>query len=203
MGVWWGRELSELTALRALAPDSSDEELMCRVRDGETQLLGQLFERYGERLYRYCWRMNQDRQLSEDLVQEAFCRALRFRSSFREGHRFESWIYSILRNLQMDHWRRKKFEGEWDEGMDLPARDASASEQLTARQETDLLHEALQRLAPAKRELLIMARFEEMSHESIAEVLGCEPGAARVRLHRALSSLRENYRELVERKRSS
>jgi RNA polymerase sigma-70 factor (ECF subfamily) len=187
----------------AIEPEYTDEEIMARVRDGETQLLGTLFERYGERLYRYCWRMNQDRQLSEDLVQEAFCRALRFRSSFRDGHRFEPWIYSILRNLQMDHWRRKKFEGEWDEAMDVPGREETASEALNARQETALLHEAMRRLPPAKRELLIMARFEEMPHERIAEVLGCEAGAARVRLHRALASLRETYQSLLEGKRDA
>lgn len=176
---------------------------MCRVRDGETELLGRLFERYGERLYRYCWRMNQNRQLSEDLVQEAFCRALRFRGSFRDGHRFESWIYSILRNLQMDHWRRRKFEGEWDEGMEVAARETPANEDLNARQEVALLEAAMQRLTPAKREMLILARFEERSHEEIGEILGCEAGAARVRLHRALSSLRDTYFEMLERRKPS
>jgi RNA polymerase sigma-70 factor (ECF subfamily) len=182
----------------------SDEDLMARVRDGETELLGELFRRYGERLYRYCWRMNQDQQLSEDLVQEAFCRVLRFRSGFRDGHRFEAWVYSIVRNLQMDHFRRRKFEGEWDEGMEVAApRGEWASEVLHAKQEAELLHEALRRLPAAKRELLVLARFEELPHERIAEILGCEAGAARVRLHRALGSLREMYRQLLEQRSES
>ncbi len=183
------------------AGEFSDEELMARVREGETERLGELFARYGERLYRYCWRMNQDRQLSEDLVQEAFCRVLRFRSGFRDGHRFEAWVYSIVRNLQMDQFRRRKFEGDWDGEREAVAGGESAAERVGARQELELLHEALRRLPPAKRELLIWARLEEMPHERIAEILGCEAGAARVRLHRALASLREVYGELVEQRK--
>ncbi len=173
---------------------------MARVRDGDSAQLSILFERHGERLYRYCWRMNQDSRLSEDLVQEAFCRMLRFRSSFKEGHGFQAWMYSITRNLQMDHWRKKRFEAEWEEGYDAPAPPGDLFE---GKQEAALLHEALSRLSPSKREILIMARFEEMPHEKIAEILGCEPGSARVRLHRAIASLRETYLNLLNERKSS
>ncbi len=174
---------------------------MARVRDGDTQILGQLFARHGERLFRYCWRINQDRQLSEDLVQEAFFRMLRFRTSFRDGHRFESWMYSIVRNLQMDHWRKRRFEGEWDESVELAAASGGdARERLESLEDNALLTEALRRLSPAKREILVLARFEEMPHEQIGQILGCDAGAARVRLHRALASLRETYQALLERR---
>lgn len=99
----------------------SDEALMSRVRNGDLLPLSELFDRHGEKLFRYCWRMNQDRQLSEDLVQEGFCRVLRFRSSFKDGHSFQAWMYSIVRNLQMDYWRKKRFEVEWEEGWDAPS----------------------------------------------------------------------------------
>lgn len=173
---------------------------MAAIRDGDTVLLRFLFERHGERLFSYLWRLNQDRQLSEDLAQEVFVRILRFRSGFRNGHSFTAWMYSIARNLQMDHWRKKRFESDWEEGFDVAAAgvsEAAASEVMQQKQESELLHEALRRLSPAKREILILSRFEELPHEQIAEILGCEPGAARVRLHRALASLREVYFELT------
>lgn len=170
---------------------------MARVRDGDSSQLSILFDRHGEKLFRYCWRMNQDRQLSEDLVQEAFCRMLRFKSSYKDGHSFEAWIYSIVRNLQMDHWRKKRFETEWEEGFDAPARKEAALED---KQESALLHKALSLLPPSKREILVMARFQGLRHEQIAEIIGCETVAARVRLHRALASLKETYLNLTERK---
>lgn len=61
------------------AAAESDEELMVRVREGDVLTLSELLDRHGEKLFRYCRRMNQDRQLSEDLVQEGFCRVLRQR----------------------------------------------------------------------------------------------------------------------------
>lgn len=172
---------------------------MRQVRDGDTGKLSELFARHGDRLFRYCWRMNQDRRLSEDLVQESFCRILRFRGGFKDGHGFQAWMYSIARNLQMDHWRKKRFEADWEEGFNLPAAPATPLEN---KQETELLHKALNRLSPAKREILVLARFQELPHEKIAEILGCEPGSARVRLHRALSSLRDTYLELMNERKN-
>lgn len=168
---------------------------MARVREGETHLLSELFERHGERLFRYCWRMNQQQQLSEDLVQETFCRMLRFRAGFRDGHSFQAWMYSIVRNLQMDHWRKGRFEAGWDDGIDHPAPAAPAIER---EQEKERLARALELLPVAKREIIVMARYEGLKHEEIAQILGCEAGAARVRLHRALESLRDVYRELEQ-----
>jgi len=173
---------------------------MASVRDGDHAPLSTLFERHGEKLFRYCWRMNQDRQLSEDLVQEAFCRMLRFRASFKDGHTFQSWMYSIVRNLQMDHWRKKRFEAQWEEGWDAPA---PGQTPLEDKQEAALLHKALAMLPPSKREILVMARFQGLRHEQIAEIIGCETVAARVRLHRALASLKQTYLELLEGKSTS
>jgi RNA polymerase sigma factor (sigma-70 family) len=170
---------------------------MTSVREGNHAPLSTLFERHGEKLFRYCWRMNQDRQLSEDLVQEAFCRVLRFRASFKDGHSFQAWMYSIVRNLQMDHWRKKRFEAEWEEGRDIPAPTQAGLEE---KQEAALLHKALSMLSPSKREILVMARFQGLKHEQIAEIIGCETVAARVRLHRALASLKEIYLDLLERR---
>lgn len=171
---------------------------MSRIRDGEPQLMASIFERHGERLFRYCWRMTQDRQASEDLVQEVFLKMMRFRESYRDGHSFQAWMYSIARNLQMDLWRRKRFEGEWDEGLEPSV---APSTHVENEQETALLQQALALLPAAKRDILVMARFQELPHAEIAAVLGCEVGSARVRLHRAIESLRETYQQLLERRR--
>jgi RNA polymerase sigma-70 factor (ECF subfamily) len=122
---------------------------------------------------------------------------LRFKASYKDGHSFEAWLYSIVRNLQMDHWRKKRFEAEWEEGFDAPT---PAHIPLEDEEQAALLHKALNLLPPSKREILVLARFEGLRHEQIAQVVGCEPVAARVRLHRALASLKEIYLNLLERK---
>jgi RNA polymerase sigma-70 factor (ECF subfamily) len=99
--------------------------------------------------------------------------------------------------MQMDHWRKRRFEAQWEEGWDAPSPTEKGLEQA---QETELLHKALGLLPPSKREILVMARFQGMKHEEIAAVIGCEPAAARVRLHRALASLKETYLGLLRRR---
>lgn len=190
----------ELTAqAKEATADWSDEELMAGIRDGDTALVRHLFERHGDRLFRYLWRLNQDQCLSEDLAQEVFFRMLRFRASFKNGLSFTAWMYSIARNAQMDHWRKSRWESQWEEGYD--AAGPVGADRMEQQQESELLQQALRRLPPAKREILILSRIEEMAHEQIGAILGCEAGAARVRLHRALTSLRHTYMKLLDEKK--
>jgi RNA polymerase sigma-70 factor (ECF subfamily) len=70
------------------------------------------------------------------------------------------------------------------------------------RQQTQMLEKALYKLPVEKRELLVMARYEEMKYEQIAKVLGCEVGAVKVRVHRALKDLRDIYLRLTGEKTS-
>ena len=63
-------------------------------------------------------------------------------------------------------------------------------------QQTRLLECALFKLTPEKREVLILSRYQEMKYEQIAELMGCEVGAVKVRVHRALKELREIYFKL-------
>ena len=65
---------------------------------------------------------------------------------------------------------------------------------LEERERSELLQKALQRLPREKRELLLLARYGEMKYEAIGELLGASVGAIKVRVHRALKELREEYR---------
>ena len=70
-------------------------------------------------------------------------------------------------------------------------------ERLEEEERAGQLRRALDLLAPDKREVLLLARFGELKHDRIADLLGISPGAVRVRLHRALKDLREAYRQVT------
>src|SRR5262249_32080385 len=74
------------------------------------------------------------------------------------------------------------------------SRETGPGEELEKRERSELLQRALQRLPREKRELLLLARFGEMKYEAIGELLGASVGAIKVRVHRALKELREEYR---------
>ncbi len=165
---------------------------MLQVRNGEAELLGVLFDRYQAPLYNFYTKMTQDRALSEDLVQDVFLRILRYRQTYRPGTAFRTWMYQIARNARLDHVRKVRPEAPL---LAEPAAPAPA-DPAQQKQEAQLLQRALMQLPEDKREILILSRFQELKYEEIARLMGCEVGAVKVRVHRALQQLRETFRQL-------
>lgn len=180
-----------------LAP--SDNSIMEQVREGEVNKLGVLFERHHLLLFNFFLRSCGDRAASEDLVQEVFLRILRYRHTFRGESKFTVWMFSIARNTFADHYRKRQREQPLTEEQHERAHpDPLASEALAERDEHKLLHKALARLSPEKREVLLLSRFQELKYEDIAEMLHCPVGTIKARVHWALKDLREHFLELTE-----
>jgi RNA polymerase sigma factor (sigma-70 family) len=170
-----------------------DEDLMLEVRDGAGQTLGVLFDRYQAPLFNFYSKMTGDRILSEDLVQEVFLRILKYRQSYTPGMPFRSWMYQIARNARLDHFRKQRPETNWSAEMEphVPAGDPAQK-----KQEAALLHRALMQLPEEKREVLVLSRFQELKHDEIAKLVGCDVGAVKVRVHRALQELKQVFYRL-------
>lgn len=164
---------------------------MLQVRDGEVQMLGVLFDRYQAPLFNFYSKMTQDRTVSEDLVQEVFLRILRYRQTYRPGTTFRTWMYQIARNTRLDQVRKVRPESPLV--AEPIAAGANTGDPAVRQQEAQLLQRALMQLPEDKREILVLSRFQELKYEEIARLLGCETGAVKVRVHRALQQLREIY----------
>lgn len=178
----------------------SDSALMERVRDGDLDLLSELFERHHRRLYQFFLRLARDRSAAEDLVQEVFVRLIKYRHTWRDKAEFVPWMFALARNAAVDHFRARGRDSKRDAAAlpDSPPEVAPrAVERLEERERAAQLRAALDLLAPDKREVLLLARFGELRHDRIAQMLGISPGAVRVRLHRALKELREAYRRVT------
>jgi RNA polymerase sigma factor (sigma-70 family) len=174
--------------------DESDETVMLDVRRGDTQRLAILFERYHARLFDFFSRLNGNPAASEDLVQEVFFRVLKYRNTFQEGSRFRTWMYQIARNVRFQHHRQNPLvESVQDNRVLFPP------DSLQNDEEARLLQCALQELPEETRELLILAWLQEMPYAEIADLLGVEVGAVKVRVHRGLKRLRELYLNLSKR----
>ena len=171
--------------------ERSDEQLMLEVRDGDESALGVLFERHHESVYRYLLRMTGTPHVSEDLVQDAFMRVLRYSGSFRDDSKFRPWLYRVAHNVCTDHFKRSSKRTEFGTD-DLEAVDESpgSHDLLESRERAGILKDALMSLPQDKRELLILARYEAMPYEEIGNLLECSVGAVKVRVHRATAALR-------------
>src|SRR5687767_15977962 len=78
---------------------------MQAVRDGEVGKLGVLFERHHVAVFDFLCRMTGDRTAAEDMVQDVFVRMLKYRASFRDDGRFDTWMFRIARNARADYFR--------------------------------------------------------------------------------------------------
>lgn len=176
---------------------ASDEALMYRLSRGEMPCAAHLFERYHVRLYNFFLRLTADRSLSEDLTQTVFERLIRYRESYVEGSPFRSWIYQIARNARIDYFRKKRPVASDFSEADDPADPAlSAGRQLEDREEQQRLHRALRKLPDEQREVLVLARFQQLKYREVAELMGTTEGAVKVRVHRAIKDLRDIYLKL-------
>lgn len=179
--------------MSSLAPQS-DTELMRAVRDGDLSRLGVLFERHHRRLFSLFRRLGVAAAPAEDLVQEVFFRMLKYRAQFRDDGDLLPWMYQLSRNLAMDHHRRRGREAVAPEEAPEPVDTAPlAAETLERDDAARRMRRALASLPLAKRELLVLARYQLLRYDQIAQVLGCSAGAVRVRVHRAIKDLRDVY----------
>jgi RNA polymerase sigma factor (sigma-70 family) len=175
----------------------SDGELMQAVQGGDLSQLGLLFERYHVAVYRYCLRMTSKPDLSEDMVQEAFTRVLKYARTFREGTNFRAWMFRVARNVCNDHFRKYRRETPLEEPEARASAEPLVAETLEREEDLGRLRVALEQLPEDRRELLILSRFERRKYDEIAQLLDCSVGAVKVRVHRAVKQLREIYLELA------
>ena len=167
--------------------ERSDAQLMADVRDGNSDALGVLFSRHHDGVYALCARLIQDRDLADDITQEVFLRVWRYAGSFRGRSAFRTWLFRLTYNACADV-RRRDARRQDASVLELWTRDVPSND-LTDRH--ILLETALGRLAPRERAVLVLSRFHGLEYAEIARIIRCSPGAARVRLHRAMNELRK------------
>ena len=136
--------------------------------------------------------LTRDRHLSEELTQDAFCRAFTSRSGFRSDSDAFTWLCAIAKNLYADELRRRK---RFDE---LPQDIASGADMeldLADKEQVFRIHTLLHGLAEPYREVFELRVFGELSFRQIGTVFGKTESWARVTYHRARLQLQERMED--------
>ena len=158
-------------------------DLMVRYQAGDHAAFEELYRLTVDSVESYL-RRRADPRTSADLVQETYLRVHRARRTYRPDLPFRPWLFAIARHvaLQVARTRRRRWSREVVvEPFPEPASPLPETDVLARR----LLEEALARLPPAQREVVLLAQVEGMSSVEISKVIGVTPGAIKVRLHRA------------------
>jgi len=169
---------------------------MLAVRDGDIDGLGELFERHHRCLYAFCLHLASQPAAAEDIVQNVFHRILKYRHTYRDDGSFTTWMYHLARTCAADFFHKQAAAPAPAHPADFHAHTApEPSPDASAAQGDDLalLRIALAKLSAADREILILSRLQNLEYKETARILNCSEGAAKVRAHRALKTLRETY----------
>lgn len=168
---------------------------MLRVKSGDLDKMGLLFERYNRPLFGFFYHMTHKPDLSEDLVQNVFYRMLKYRHTFTGDGEFRTWMYHLARNVLNDSVRQNRSFNFYDlnDLADQIGGGVPADEGFERQQDQEFLHEAMGTLSPEYREVLILSRFQEMKYDEIAKVLQINEGTVKVRVHRALGELKKRF----------
>ncbi len=173
-------------------------------RAGESEAFGLLVRRYQDRLYPTILRLTGCADDALDLLQDAFLRAFEKLDRFHGDSSFYTWVYRIAVNLALSNRRRRRLAHrvEAPNGFDSESSDDPSKSDPTLpveRAERDrLIQNALSRLQPEQRAVVVLKDLDGLRYEEIADILGIPIGTVRSRLHRARSELREQLRWVLD-----
>ena len=177
---------------------SDDDRLIAECLKGNTAAFGELVSRYPDRLFNTMLRLVDHAEDARDVVQEAFLHAYQSLHSFKGDSLFFTWLYRIGVNTAISMKRKQRpllrvqATREGEGGIDPldPSEVNRPGYALEMAEEERRVQEALSRLSPEHRAVLVMKDMEGMKYEEMAEVLEVPVGTIRSRLHRARLELR-------------
>jgi RNA polymerase sigma-70 factor (ECF subfamily) len=184
---------------RTAPVSASDNQLIAECLQGQTAAFGELVHRYQDRLYNTVYRLLDNAEDAQDVVQDAFVHAYQSLTSFKGDSLFYTWLYRIAVNTAIS-WRRKQrsfsrlhLDQDGRGGME-PADLSEGSQPAHALEQAEegrRVQIALNRVSAEHRAVLILKDMEGQKYETMAEVLQVPIGTIRSRLHRARMELRE------------
>lgn len=163
-----------------LNPPVDEYTLVQQAKQNDTRAFEQLYRLHRGRVYGLCTRLCRDRDMADDLTQEAFVLAWRKLSTFRGDSAFGSWLYRITTNVVLSYLRKQKnfmtsLKSEYSEEQAIvPA----VVERLT-------LDKAIGKLPDGARAVFVLYSVEGYSHSEIGGMLKIAVGSSKAQLHRA------------------
>ncbi len=178
---------------------ADDHRLIAECLQGDTAAFGVLVRRYQDRLYHTVYRMVDNAEDAYDVVQEAFLSAYQSLESFKGDSLFFTWLYRIAVNTAISLKRKQRAVVSIDAGRNgepgIEPQDTSETSRpghaMEQAEQQRRIRQALARLSPEHRAVLVMKDMEGQKYETMAEVLDVPIGTIRSRLHRARLELRE------------
>ena len=183
----------------------SSEDLMARIAKGDQDAFEILVNRHQTSVLNLIYRFVGDRTQAKDLAQEVFIRVWQAAKSYEPKAKFTTWIYRITANRcfnELKSSRRKKWfsfnrsdeDGEHAFEETLADSAPSAEDLLLEKERSRQISDALQNLPDNQRMALVLKRYDDLSYQEIAQIIGCSVSAVESLLVRAKRTLQEKLK---------
>jgi RNA polymerase sigma-70 factor (ECF subfamily) len=201
-----GRALSQSAYV-----DASDQDLAALAARGREGAFRELLVRYERPVFSLVFRMVRDRNLAEDLAQEAFIRAFNAIHSYKSSYKFSNWIFKIANNHTIDYLRKRKLDTVSIHGsphatsedeksrtaLNLQSTDETPAEYVENRELGGQIEDAIAELRPEYRTVILLRHVEGHSYDEIADIMELPLGTVKTYLHRARGELKESLGHLA------
>lgn len=190
--------------------EKSDQQLAVLARRGDERAARELVERFQRPVFSIVHRMVRDRELAEDLAQEAFVRTFNNLDRYDPSYKFSSWLFKIAYNLTVDHLRRKELrtvsihgapdavtsEQQEATAVTLESDEEAPDERLEALELADELERAIATLREDYRTAILLRHVEGRAYEEIAEIMDIPLGTVKTYIFRARRQLRDELADV-------
>jgi len=192
------------------AGEPDDVELVKRCQAGDSSAFNDLITRYRSKVFTMIYGMVQNEQDAWDLAQEGFLKAWKSIHRFKGESSFYTWLYRIMTNVTIDSLRRKgvRGEAEFDDRIapvnvepgsrTTPSSSPLPNKKLEFQEIRGRIDEAIAKLSPEHRAVIVMKEIEDLQYSEIAEILSCSLGTVMSRLFYARKKLQSLLRDLYE-----
>lgn len=193
-----------MTAAQVALTQEENAAIARGLKRQDAELLDRLIEQYQHRLLRYLLFLTGRREVAEDLFQETWMRVLIRGAQYNGKARFDTWLFTIARNLVIDLSRKRTMSSldemsennEDERPFEVAMTGPSPLEQFASREDSAEVGEVLLTLDTSYREVLVLRFYEEMSLEEIAGVTRAPLSTVKSRLYRGLASLKPELEKL-------
>lgn len=174
----------------------NDNELISRVLSGDQQAYAGLVSRYQSYVFTLALRMVKSRQDAEEVAQDSFIKAYKYLGDFKGASKFSTWLYTIVNNTAISFLRKKKVEiHSLDNEKVFEVADSKESgmgaNMIEQKSKMAMVNQAISMLNPDDAQIITLFYKAEQSLDETAQILGIEINAAKVRLYRARTRLKE------------
>lgn len=172
-------------------PRTMDEPALVRAAQTDAQAFGALYDRYVQRVYRYCYYRTSSPPDAEDITAQIFLTALEGLPRYRQDGHFAAWLFSIARKKVADFHRRAPHMHDLLDESTLPPIHTDLAMDVETSERRERLLKQIQALAEEERELIHLRYVAELSFAEMARTLQKKEEAVKKSLYRLIARLKQ------------